>query len=909
MYFLRGGMKNLFLQLCYFLIRMVLRIRYRVTYKGLDEVKKGLRGETRGVLFLPNHPGFVMDPGLVMTPLLQSFDVRPLIVEYMFYNRIVHWIAGLVRGLPVPDFHTSFNTIKQRRLEHVLGKMSAGLKEGERFLIYPSGATKQSAREVIGGAFAAHQLISENPDVVVVLVRTEGLWGSMFTRALTNGEVPDLKKAFTKAFWITLKNLIFFVPKRPVIIEYEFASPNFPKKGTRAEMNHYLEEWYNAPFYNPDRKENLGEPLSLISYSLWKEEIPQITVRSEDRIELSSVPQIIKEQVIAKLAELANVSPDKISSSQQLLGDLGLDSLHLAEIVTFLEERFDVRGIHPGELTTVSRVLLIAMKVYERPEAREPHWNMHRWKHRLPQEVVELPDGDTIPEVFLRMCDEKLFDIIAADPMSGPVTYRALKMKALLLSDKIRRLPGERIGILLPSSVGVQVLILACQLGGKTPVMINWTVGGRHLDTVVDVSGISVVLTSWSFLDNLDNVDISRIEALLVVLEELRSEISIWDILKAEFMSFLPSSRILRLPKFSHLGEKRVKREAVVLFTSGTEAMPKGVPLSHKNILSDMRGVLEAIELSSNDHMLSFLPPFHSFGFSVTGLLPLLCGVKAVYYPNPTESKRLAKAVRLWQVTILPGAPTFLKTIMQASGRESLASVRLLVSGAEKAPQELFDYALKLIPHAQIIEGYGITECSPVLTLNSEGVREFGVGRPIPGVELKIVDPESYVPLDGDAVGVVLASGPNVFAGYLNKNGSNPFLEFGGSRWYITGDLGKIDPDGHLIISGRLKRFVKVGGEMVSLAAIEEAIGSKIAEEATKVLELPQVAVCSNGENGRPRLTLFSTRQFEVFEVNHILREKGFSNLAKIDKVQCLNEIPMTATGKIAYRMLDKMVT
>jgi long-chain-fatty-acid--[acyl-carrier-protein] ligase len=902
-------MKNLFLQLCYFLIRLLLRIRYRVTYKGLDEVKKGLRGETRGVLFLPNHPGFVIDPTLVLTPFLRSFEVRPLIVEYMFYNPFVHWVAGLFHALPVPDFHTSFNTIKQRRLERVLGKMSQGLKEGERFLIYPSGATKQCGREVLGGAFATHRLISENPDVVIVLVRTEGLWGSMFTRSLTNGEVPDLKKALMKAFWITLKNLIFFVPKRPVTVEYEFASPNFPREGSVAEVNHFLEEWYNAPYYNPDRRENLGEPLQLISYAFWKEEIPQITIRSEDRIELSSVPQIIKEQVITKIAELANVSRDKISPTQHLLGDLGLDSLHLAEIVTFLEENFDVRGIHPGELTTVSRVLLIAMKIYERPEAKEPKWNLHRWNHLFPQERVQLPDGETVPEVFLRMCDEKLFDVIAADPLSGPVTYRGLKMKALLLSDKIRRLPGERIGILLPSSVGVQVLVLACQLAGKTPVMINWTVGGRHLDTVVDVSGIGVVLTSWGFLDNLDNVDISRVEELLVVMEELRSEISFWDILKAEFMSYLSSAKILRLPKFSHLQDKRVRREAVILFTSGTEAMPKGVPLSHKNLLSDMRAVLDAIELSSNDHMLSFLPPFHSFGFAVTGLLPLLCGVKAIYYPNPLESKRLSKAVRIWQVTILPGAPTFLKNIMQVSNRETLASVRLLVSGAEKAPQEVFDYALKLIPHAQIVEGYGITECSPILTLNKEGVREFGVGRPIPGVELKIVDPETHVPLDGDAVGLVLVSGPNVFSGYLNKNGQNPFLEFGGSRWYMTGDLGKVDPDGHLILSGRQKRFVKVGGEMVSLAALEDAIGSRIIEESKQVPEGPQVAVCSNGENGRPRLTLFSTRQFEVFEVNHILREKGFSNLAKIDKVQLLEAIPMTATGKVAYRMLDKMVT
>jgi len=896
-------MKKFFLILCVFLFKACWRLRYKVTYKGLDKVKEALKNEKNGVLFMPNHPAIVIDPLVIAVPLVESLQVRPLIVEYMYYHPLVNWAARLVNGMPIPNFHTGFNPIKQRRAERQLSKMSDGLKNGERFLIYPSGTTKQGPKEMLGGAFGAHQLLSENPDAKVVLVRLTGLWGSLFSRALTNGEQVDMGKAIKKSLWILFKNALFFAPRRKLTVEFEIAPQDFPQKATKLELNRYLEEWYNRPF--PET----GEPLQYVSYAFWKKEFPEIIRNPEEKIELAVVPQKVREEVMGKVAELTKRSPDQLKPEMQLIADLGMDSLDLAELVTFLEDRFDVTGIQPGELTTVARLFLIATKVYVKPEVEEKEWNLKEWRKGSHDKIV-LPDGETIPEVFLRQCDERLFDVAAADFRSGVVSYRQLKMKALLLSEKIAQLPGERIGILLPCSVGVQVLILACQLAGKTPVMINWTVGGRHLDTVVEVSKIEKVLTSWAFLDNLENIDISRIETMLVVMEELRAEISLLDMMKAELASFYSSTRLLKQPRFQHLRENVAKKEAVVLFTSGTEAMPKGVPLTHKNILSNLKGVLQAVDLEVSDKLLAMLPPFHSFGFVVTGLMPLLGGLKAVYYPNPTESKRLAKACGKWGVTIVASAPTFLKNILQAAEKEHLLSVRLLVSGAEKAPQELYDLALKMCPNALVVEGYGITECSPVLVLNSEGKRELGVGRPIPGVQIKIVHPETHAEEEIGTVGLALAFGPNIFKGYLNASISSPFLEIGGSRWYITGDLGKLDRNGYLTLAGRLKRFVKVGGEMISLAAIEEALNSRIIEKTNTISELPQVVVCAGVENGgRPKLTLFTSHAMELPEVNLILRQKGFSNLVKIDRVQFMEAIPVNAMGKIAYRVLEKMVT
>ena len=357
-------------------------------------------------------------------------------------------------------------------------------------------------------------------------------------------------------------------------------------------------------------------------------------------------------------------------------------------------------------------------------------------------------------------------------------------------------------------------------------------------------------------------------------------------------------------------------KEAVILFTSGTEAMPKGVPLTHKNILSNQRSALSTLELFTEDRLLAMLPPFHSFGFVITGLLPLLSGIKVVYYPNPTDSKRLAKAIKKWGITILASAPTFVKNIFHTASKEQLSTLRLVVSGAEKAPLELFELVAKLAPQASLLEGYGITECSPVLSLNRDGNRDHGVGRPIPGVQFQVVHPEEYTLLDQGQVGLVLAAGPNIFPGYLNLETKTPFINLFGTTWYQTGDLGRIDKEGNLILAGRLKRFVKVGGEMISLAAIEDALSEKVVEYIAKTpiehheqAEMPQIAVCAGKEDGaRPKLVLFSTIPMEVLEVNQLLRQKGFSNLVKLDAVRHVEAIPVTATGKVSYRTLESMM-
>ena len=239
---------------------------------------------------------------------------------------------------------------------------------------------------------------------------------------------------------------------------------------------------------------------------------------------------------------------------------------------------------------------------------------------------------------------------------------------------------------------------------------------------------------------------------------------------------------------------------------------------------------------------------------------------------------------------------------------QQLDSLKICVTGAEKAPAELFQKVGEL-PHCRLVEGYGVTECSPVLTVNLSGDPTKGVGKPLSGVELKIVKLDDHTPLPKGDTGLVLARGPNLFSGYLNPGLHSPFLQNGEKPWYITGDLGKIDDAGNLVLSGRLKRFVKLGGEMVSLAALEEVLQQEMQHTLSAPSQTPSVAVCSQEENGdKPKLFLFTTVACSLEEANATLKKAGFSNLIKLHELFTLSEIPLSGTGKVHYQLLDKQL-
>lgn len=890
-------------------MRFALWFRYRVTIKGLDQINPTILNKPGGVLFLPNHPTIFVDPTLVTLAIWKKYPIRPVIVEYMYYTPLIHTIMRFMDALPIPNFGTSSNSLKKKRADKVVETIIEDLKHKENFLIYPAGKTKHQAREVIG-ASGVHRIIQSVPEANVVLVRTTGLWGSRFSRALTAGHAPPTM--FETIFWgmkKVLKNLLFFTPRRNVTIEFVPAGPDFPYQASRLEMNRYLEKWYNRPDgILPQTGEEPGESLYLVSYSRWKEELPEIQSRERmiENIDLSKIPTPIQDKVKHKLSEMTQISMHEIDPEMDLAGDLGLDSLDNAELITFLDDQYDVSGVPISELTTVGKLMALAAKqVFFGEDSEESHINLANWKKPHAHKRAAVAEGKTIPEVFLNCCAKMGKEAACGDNTAGILTYADAKLRVLLLAEYIRKLPGNYIGILLPSSVAAYLTILACQLAGKVPLLVNWTVGPRHLESVVALSQVQVVLSSWSFLDRLDNINLDGIEDLIVMLEDVRRQFTLIDKVKAFIRSKMGTQALLSLFNIQNLGKEA---QAVLLFTSGTENMPKGVPLSHENVLSNQRASLEMVKLYEDDILLGMLPPFHAFGFTLSGILSLLSGIRVAYYPDPTDSKGLARAIERWKATVICGAPSFLKGIFKNAKPEQLKSLHVCFTGAEKAPRDLFEM-VNALGHCQLLEGYGITECSPVITANMTGDQAKGVGQPAPGVKICIVHLDTHEPLPIGQQGLILTKGANVFSGYLNKGISSPFLTVNGEQWYSTGDLGYLDAEGNLILSGRLKRFIKMGGEMISLAAIEDALQKTLGKKATNIEEGPILAVCAKEEAGeKTKILVFTRFPTSVEEVNRSLKEAGFSNLVKAFKVQELAEIPLMGSGKTNYRALEAQI-
>lgn len=861
-----------------------------------------------GVLFLPNHPAVFVDPIAAGLGAWSVYPIRPMVVEYMYYTPVAHWILKFIDAIPVPDFASSSNSIKKKKTENVFDQMVQGLDKNENFMLYPAGKTKGQAKEILGGASGIHRILSERPDTNIVLVRIKGLWGSKFSRYYT-GRAADMGGVLKWGIKQILKNLIFFTPRRKVIVEYVPAPADFPRHGTKLEINRYLENWYNQPDgLTAQEGEHPGDSLVLVPYSLWSKKLPQISraAREETEINLDQIPDAIKEDIIEKLSEITDIPTSKIQPDMTISSDLGLDSLDVADVVAYLSEKYDVKNLPVEEITTVAKVMAIASNDIQMEDpVKDPVYDLRDWHKKVKQEKVYLAEGETLGEVFLNACQKYGSKMAIADDRLGPITYKDARLRSIVLADYLRKFPGDSVGILLPASVAAFLVIMACEIAGKTPVMINWTQGPRHLEQVKELAKLQLVISSWAFIDRLEGIDFDGLDEIMVMLEDVRRGVSFKDKLRAKWISLKKPKAILNI-----MNPKGAKPEdiAVILFTSGTENMPKGVPLSHRNIISNQRPVFDEMPIYSNDTLFGILPPFHSFGFTVATLLAPLAGARVAFFPNPTEGKKMADRCRKWGVTITCGAPTFLKGMMKAGTPEDFKDVRLNVTGAEKAPQELFDLISEK-SHGIIIEGYGITECAPVLTLNRTELPKKGVGQPMPNVDLIVINPETKEILPPNTQGMILARGPNIFSGYINPGLESPFETINGESWYRTGDLGTLDENNYLTISGRLKRFVKMGGEMVSLGSVEEAlleggkkIGWKFAEEG------PSLAITAKEEAGeKTKINLYTIFATDVEEVNKVLRDAGFSNLVRVSQVRVIQEIPIMGTGKVNYRALEKV--
>lgn len=870
------------------IIRALLWLRYRITIRGLDRIAPR---DGRGILILPNHPALI-DPIIVMTMLWSRFRPRVLADREQARRPGIHFLARRVRALEIADM-TKDGRGAREQVEEIIEASAAALRAGESLLLYPAGRIYRQRNEDLGGNSAVEQLLHAVPDVRVVLVRTTGLWGSSFSRA--SGKPPEVLPALRHGLWGLLKSGLFLAPRREVAIDV-VEPTDLPRTADRTVINRYLESFYN---------QGAGGS-TYVPYSLWEgggvRWLPEPVIGGEPSRN-RRIPTATRETVAEYLREASGTNPS--DDRQRLAHDLGLDSLARVEIQGWIEKEFGYPQPEIDALETVGDVMRAAMGEAVGTQHSDPKPVARAWFETANATSLPptMPTGDSLTSIFLAMAKSCPAQVVIADQQSGARTYRDLVTALLLLQPVFAKLPGQFVGIMLPASVAANVATLAALFAGKTPVMINWTTGPRGVMHGLELLDVCAVVTARRLVSRLESEgfrDVPGFFDRLVYLDDMAARFSLPAKLGAALRA--------RLGLFGGLAEVHSPEIAAVLFTSGSESVPKAVPLTQQNLLTNIRDALAVIPLRTDDALLGILPPFHSFGLTVGTLLPVLCGLRTVYHVNPNEAATLASLIEAYRATVLVGTPTFLGGIVRAARDGQLRTLRLTVTGAEKCPPHVYDALEKTCPKITVLEGYGITECSPVVSCNRpEKPKRETIGVPFPSVEHAIIDPECGKPTPCGQRGMLLVRGPSVFAGYLHYDGPSPFVPYAGKQWYRTGDLVSEDADGVLTFCGRLKRFVKIGGEMIPLPAIEATLEAKL--QPADSADGPCLAVESTADEEHPELILFTTLAVDREAANRCLREAGLSPLHNIRRVVRVETLPLLGTGKTDYRTLKAMLS
>jgi acyl-[acyl-carrier-protein]-phospholipid O-acyltransferase/long-chain-fatty-acid--[acyl-carrier-protein] ligase len=549
--------------------------------------------------------------------------------------------------------------------------------------------------------------------------------------------------------------------------------------------------------------------------------------------------------------------------------------------------------------------LLLAPKLKDisTTEARKrlTYWLLDQMRRQ--QFEVEMNCGPaTVLEGIGQMAATRPGAIILEDAARQQLTYRRLMVGVRLLAQQWRHKLGpiadERVGVLLPNVNATPVTVLSLWMAGKVPAILNFSTGTATMLTCAQLAKLKRIVTSRAFEErahlNFKPFRDAGIEILY--LEDIRSGIG-----RAAQLGCLLRQALF--PRSTQRAAKAVQadseRVAVVLFTSGSEGIPKGVELTHRNLRANVQQMISVIDIEDHDRLFNSLPLFHSFGLTVGTLLPLVRGIYVFLYPSPLHYRLVPVVVYDRACTIMLGTNTFLNGYARKAHPYDFRSLRLLFAGAEKLQEATANTWARRFG-VRVLEGYGATECSPCITVNTPMQPCFGAaGRFLPDIEYKLQ------PVEGVSEGGrLLVRGPNVMRGYLNPDANAKFQALGG--WYDTGDVVNVDAEGFVHILGRLKRFAKVSGEMVSLAAVEEALAGAFPEYGFRC----EIAIITkpDEDRGEALVAVANEPKLKLEQIRAALKEKGFSGLAAPRELRYLREIPKLGTGKVNHRELEKLV-
>ncbi|WP_054112040.1 AMP-binding protein [Brevundimonas sp. AAP58] len=501
--------------------------------------------------------------------------------------------------------------------------------------------------------------------------------------------------------------------------------------------------------------------------------------------------------------------------------------------------------------------------------------------------------------------EESLFDALVAarakygdkeiveDQDRKPLTYTGLIRAAFVLGRKIAAMtqPKERVAILLPSSMGVVVTFFGLHAFGRVPVMLNFTAGELNLKAAIKAVGVKRILSAKRFVDQAkidDLIEVLSKEAEIVWLDDVRASIGLPDKLFGLMAGLMPGQfRTKTLPS----------DPGVILFTSGSFGAPKGVVLTQKNLVANARQVATHIPLDPNWVMFNPLPTFHCFGLTGGVVLPLLNGLKAFQYPSPLHAKQIVSLLAEVKASILFATDTFLNQWARVASPDDFRTLQFVVGGAEKVRDETHHLFNTKFGGVKLLEGYGATEAAPVVAVNHPDRNRPGtVGQLLPGMEARIE------PVEGITEGGRLyLRGPNVMAGYMSADDPDR-VEPLPDGWHDTGDIVDIDEEGYIAILGRVKRFAKIGGEMVSLSAVEGLVAAVYPEARHAV-----VAV-SDSKKGEKLVLVTDRGDADITRLTEWAREHGAPELAIPKKIVRVGELPVLGTGKTDYVAIQTLV-
>ncbi len=482
---------------------------------------------------------------------------------------------------------------------------------------------------------------------------------------------------------------------------------------------------------------------------------------------------------------------------------------------------------------------------------------------------------------------------IIVDGDGTEVNYRTILRGAFGLGSALGRRfeRNETVGIMLPTGVGAVVAFCAVLASGRVPAMLNFSAGAASIAAAMKAAQVTKIVTAHKFIElgNLQPlIDALSPHSEMIYLEDVRESLGLRDKIAALLGPKLP----FLFQKSRHYSEP-----GVVLFTSGTEGEPKGVVLSHQNIVANVEQVRSLIGVSAEtDSVFNPLPTFHCFGLTVGAVLPLVSGVRAILHPSPLQPREIATRIRQTRATLLLATDTFISQYARVAREGDLDSVRLAVCGAERVRDETRQFVRRKFDIA-ILEGYGATEAAPVVSANSMELNKPGtVGRLLHDIE------HALVPVEGIAEGGrLLIRGPNIMMGYMRSSAPG-VIEPPVDGWHDTGDIVAIDEDGCIRIMGRVKRFAKIGGEMVSLAVVENCANAMWPDDMHAAAAIP------DPRKGEQVILLSTASAINRADLLAWAQSHGVSELSVPRKVFHVDEIPVLGTGKVDYGTVQKTV-